>query len=40
MTANVMSEDIKKYYNQGMDDFIGKPFKVEDLKEIFKKYLE
>ncbi len=40
MTANVMSEDIKKYYNQGMDDFIGKPFKVEDLKELFKKYLE
>ncbi len=40
MTANVMSEDIKKYYNQGMDSFIGKPFKVEDLKELFKKFLE
>jgi CheY-like chemotaxis protein len=23
MTANVMSEDIKKYYNQGMDSLLG-----------------
>ncbi len=40
MTANVMAEDIKKYMDQGMDDFIGKPFKAEELKDIFQKYLE
>lgn len=40
MTANVMTEDVKKYMDQGMDDFIGKPFKSEELKEIFQKYLE
>ncbi len=40
MTANVMTEDVKKYMDQGMDDFIGKPFKADELKKIFQKYLE
>lgn len=40
MTANVMEEDIKKYMDQGMDGFIGKPFKADELKEIFNKYIE
>ena len=31
MTANVMKEEVEKCYAAGMDDFIGKPFDVEEL---------
>jgi signal transduction histidine kinase len=39
MTANVMKEDVKQYLKSGMDFFIGKPFKSENLKEVFTKYI-
>ena len=31
MTANVLKEEIDKCFSVGMDDFIGKPFDLEDL---------
>ena len=33
MTANVLKEEVKKCYEAGMNDFIGKPFDVEELLE-------
>jgi CheY-like chemotaxis protein len=38
MTANVLKEDVQQYMESGMDYFIGKPFKSENLKEVFKKF--
>ncbi|MCB9316953.1 MAG: response regulator [Lewinellaceae bacterium] len=34
MTANVLKDEVERCYEAGMDDFIGKPFEVEDL--LFK----
>ncbi|MEL6592078.1 MAG: response regulator, partial [Bacteroidota bacterium] len=31
MTANVMKEEIDRCFEAGMDDFISKPFEVEEL---------
>lgn len=31
MTANVMQEEVDRCFEAGMNDFIGKPFEVEDL---------
>jgi signal transduction histidine kinase len=31
MTANVMKEEVNRCYEAGMDDFIGKPFELEEL---------
>lgn len=39
MTANVMKSDINKCLKSGMDDFIGKPFKADDLLRIIEKWL-
>ena len=37
MTANVLKEEVKKCYEAGMDDFIGKPFDVDELiRKLFK----
>ncbi len=34
MTANAMKSDLDKYIASGMDDYIVKPFKVEDLVRV------
>ncbi len=39
LTANVMKEDVDEYLSSGMDYFIGKPFKSENFKEVFQKFL-
>ncbi|OYT15807.1 MAG: hypothetical protein B7C24_11035 [Bacteroidetes bacterium 4572_77] len=39
MTANAMKEDMENSLNAGMDDFISKPFKQEQLIYILNKYV-
>ncbi len=38
MTANTMEGDREKYLQIGMDDYVSKPFKQEELVDIFDKY--
>ncbi len=40
MTANVMPNDIKRCMDCGMDDYIGKPFKSNDLLRMIYKWLK
>jgi CheY-like chemotaxis protein len=37
MTANAMKEDLDKYLNGGMDDYITKPFERDDLFDVLTK---
>ena len=39
-TANVLSEDVKKYKENGFNDVAEKPLVVEKLMEMLKKYLK
>ena len=39
MTAKALKEDKEISLNSGMNDFISKPFSLEQLKEMLKKYL-
>jgi signal transduction histidine kinase/CheY-like chemotaxis protein len=39
MTANAMKGDREKYIDAGMDDYISKPFKQENLFNILSKWL-
>lgn len=34
MTANVLEEDIQEYFDNGMDGYLNKPFRKNDLKKI------
>ncbi len=38
MTASTTKEEKDKVFDAGMDDFISKPFKPEQLREILEKY--
>ncbi len=40
LTANVMQGYAEKCINIGMDDYLSKPFKVDDLEEIIRKHLQ
>ena len=40
LTAHVMSSTKEKCIATGMDDFLGKPFSMSDLKSILTKWLE
>ena len=31
MTANVLKEEVERCYKAGMNDFIGKPFDIDEL---------
>ncbi|MBL8149649.1 MAG: response regulator, partial [Blastocatellia bacterium] len=39
LTASVMQEDTKKCYDAGMNDFLSKPFKPEELKIKLEQWL-
>jgi len=39
LTANAMSQDRKLCMDAGMNDYLSKPFKPEDLQSILEKYL-
>jgi signal transduction histidine kinase/ActR/RegA family two-component response regulator len=39
MTANVMAADQQACFDAGMDDFVGKPFVVEDLLGTLRKWV-
>jgi signal transduction histidine kinase/DNA-binding response OmpR family regulator len=39
MTANVMAHDKELYLRSGMTDYIGKPFRVQELWSCLSKYL-
>ena len=39
MTANVFREDVEKCIESGMNDHIGKPFKIEEVMDKMRKYL-
>jgi signal transduction histidine kinase/CheY-like chemotaxis protein len=39
LTADVMIEDLTKLYDMGMNDYITKPFKADELKSKIEKYL-
>jgi CheY-like chemotaxis protein len=39
MTANALKSDLDRYISEGMDDYIVKPFKIEELvKAMIKSY--
>ena len=39
MTANALKSDLDRYLLEGMDDYIIKPFKIEDLvRALFESY--
>nr|WP_319394951.1 ATP-binding protein [uncultured Desulfobacter sp.] len=40
ITAHAMSEDREKCQKAGMDDFLTKPFMMEDLLKIIKKWID
>jgi CheY-like chemotaxis protein len=39
-TANALSEEKDKCYNAGVDDFLGKPYKPIDIKNMIEKYVD
>ena len=38
MTANAMAGVKEQYLNSGMDDYVSKPFKLEDLEKIIIRW--
>jgi len=39
LTANVYADDIERYLKSGMNDFLGKPYKIQELIYILNKYI-
>lgn len=39
MTANVLKEDRERFIESGMDDYIAKPIRRENIYEVVQKWL-
>lgn len=39
ITANAMQSDKQKCLDAGMDDYLAKPFEIQDIEKLLKKYL-
>ncbi|WP_150138907.1 response regulator [Candidatus Enterovibrio escicola] len=39
LSANAMKEDKQKCLDVGMDDFLVKPYEVNDLQQLMRKWL-
>jgi CheY-like chemotaxis protein len=39
LTANVMPEDRRRCLDAGMDDFLPKPVKLDDLRNILARWI-
>ena len=39
LTADALPEDKEKCLNSGMNDYVAKPFKLEDLQNVLQRYL-
>ena len=40
LTANAMMEDRQRYLDSGMSDYLSKPFKPNELREILEHWLK
>ncbi|MBW8003672.1 MAG: response regulator [Planctomycetes bacterium] len=40
VTANALKEEVKKYFEAGMNDYLTKPFKKKDLLPVLQKWLD
>lgn len=40
LSANVVNSEVKKFMKAGMDDFLGKPYKLNDIENLLKKHLD
>ena len=40
MTANAVSGDKQRCLEAGMDDYISKPFRIQELKAMIEKWIE
>jgi len=40
LSANVVNSEVEKFLQAGMNDFLGKPYKLNDIENLLKKHLD